>query len=396
MKGILFAALMVGVHVPLAAMAQVTERGTSNEARLPGGAADYQKANFGIQYYLWHAVGFYDGSVYDIAKAIKGKQPWGAIPNFHWWTEPARGYYALRTSHAILRSHAEELRDAGIDFVVLDISNWDSRSKFDAKVAIEQPLESLLSIWSSVPRAPKIVPWAPLTSRGDMLAYVLGRLSAYPQLGFEYRGKPLALVVANPSYPIDPQKYAELKQHYTVRKMWGLFQSGDNWSFMEHCRTPNFLASRGMVPCRQRISHVEGIPEQIPVVPSYQLSYMSDKSSSVPKFHGRTFVQQFTTAFHNPHVPIVLITGWNEWIAQRYCRPTVRDPHKTSCTVANDHWSDGNKVFVDSYDAEYSRDIEPSKQPPGDFYFRLMRTCIAKYRLGQLCSTKDVPFPGLP
>ena len=68
-------------------------------------------------------------------------------------------------------------------------------------------------------------------------------------------------------------------------------------------------------------------------------------------------------------------------------------PMAKNCSEQNDHWPDGRKIFVDTYDSEYSRDIEPSKAPPGDYYYRLMKDCIGKFRRGQMCRASDIPFP---
>ena len=42
---------------------------------------------------------------------------------------------------------------------------------------------------------------------------------------------------------------------------------------------------------------------------------MSDTDTSTSKNNGDTFRKQFETVFENPDVPIVTVTGWNEWIA---------------------------------------------------------------------------------
>ena len=49
--------------------------------------------------------------------------------------------------------------------------------------------------------------------------------------------------------------------------------------------------------------------------------------------------------------PFVMVTGWNEWIAGRWGKP------------------DGPIEFVDQFDQEFSRDIEPMKGGHGDNYY---------------------------
>jgi hypothetical protein len=60
--------------------------------------------------------------------------------------------------------------------------------------------------------------------------------------------------------------------------------------------------------------------------------------------------------------PFVMITGWNEWTAGRFSRP-------------------GRPVvFVDQYDQEFSRDIEPVKGLHGDNYYYQMVAGIRRYK----------------
>ena len=81
----------------------------------------------------------------------------------------------------------------------------------------------------------------------------------------------------------------------------------------------------------------------------------------MPKFYGRTLAQQFRVAFDNRNIePLVLLTGWNEWIAQRFD-------------------IEGRPTFVDLYDDNLNRDIEPGGAS-GDLYYYLMRDLIEQYR----------------
>lgn len=357
------------------------------------GPADLAATRFGIIYSLWHclALNRTQGRPHDIAKAISGQRPWGPVPEFHFWSEPAGGYYCLADRPDVLRRHAEQLRDAGIDFVIIDATNnefADARTP-DSPAGIMAPFRAMLDVWSTVPGAPRIVPWAPLTARGNMLESLTDLLGGKPDLAFRHDGKPLALIADNHLFRTDSAKAGRLAQHLTLRPMWGLLRGSEaRWSFMEPCES-GFLASGGEQPCNQPAFGRNGVAEQIPIAAAYQDTFISRKTTAVPKFHGRTLVRQFETlATHYPGIPIVTIAGWNEWMAQRYCLRGGEAAH-TGCTAANDHWPDGTKVFVDQYDAEYSRDIELAATPPGAFYYRLMAACIARYRAGLACNVTD-------
>jgi hypothetical protein len=357
---------------------------------------------FGIFYETWHCLALRHTDVFDISKALAGSTDWGPVPAFHFWTEPRPGYYCLDPNapevarhdtdvNKILRLHARELHDAGIDFIILDASNQDVAGEGDAKLAIQDPFSNLLNVWDTIPDAPKVAVFAPLTANGTMMDWLLGQLAKHPNLEVIYEGKPLALVVDTKGHPVDPSRFSKLSEDYTLRRTWGLLrENGDKWSFMNACADDRaFRASQGNSLCRQNFAEIDGKAEQIPVVAAFQETYMSDVATAVPRFHGRTFVAQFATAFAHPNVPFVTFDGWNEWIAQRFC-VDARGHLTHGAACVSDTLPNGNRAFVDAYDEEHSRDFEPAKGPPGDFYYRLLKDCISKYRLGRLCQVSDV------
>ncbi len=353
------------------------------------------QTRFGILYTGWHCLVLQrQPAPYNIAEAIAGRRPWGPVPEFHFWSEPRAGYYCLADRPDVLRQHAEMLRDAGIDFVVFDATNNEYTDKRtpDSLRGVVEPFNKLVEVWNAVPNAPKVVPWAPLTQGGDMLEWMLVQLSAVPRLQFSYEGKPLALVTENETFTTDQGKVSKLERSYTIRRMWSRISRPEYWSFMSQCRK-GFRESGGRNACNQPLTTRNGIPEEISIATAYQETYMSLKTTAIPKFYGRTFVRQFQRLSNSPRTPIALISGWNEWMAQRLCVDHSGRPEVRNCSLANDHWADGNKIFVDQYDYEYSRDIEPSKDWPGDFYYRLMAHCISSFRKNQACSETDIPLP---
>lgn len=115
---------------------------------------------------------------------------------------------------------------------------------------------------------------------------------------------------------------------------------------------------------------------------AFQETYMSLTTTAVPKFGGKTLLRQFETAYFHPEAPIVMITGWNEWIVrlpQRFCPDGGTD----TCNSSNDSFSNGNKVFVDEYNYEYSRDLEPGGGGLGSYYYDLMKNAISLLRSGR-------------
>jgi len=79
---------------------------------------------------------------------------------------------------------------------------------------------------------------------------------------------------------------------------------------------------------------------------------------------GLNFAEQFERALQeDPQV--LFITGWNEWIAGRHAEFNgIREP----------------VMFVDQFDHEYSRDIEPMKGGHGDAYYYQLAASIRRFK----------------
>jgi len=87
--------------------------------------------------------------------------------------------------------------------------------------------------------------------------------------------------------------------------------------------------------------------------------------------HGLNFQEQFERALkEDPE--FVFITGWNEWIAGRFDEfAGVKNP----------------VMFVDEFNQEYSRDIEPMVGGHGDNYYYQMVSFIRRYK-----GVRQLPF----
>lgn len=324
------------------------------------------KTEFGMLYFLWHCPA--TKNIHDISLFLEEKKPLGDFGAFHYWERPAEGYYCLSEREDILEKHARQLRDAGVDFLVVDSTNhaFQNQSAISAREMIQEPFLKLLEVFSRIEGAPKLVPWVPIFERADMVDFLTTELKRYPELEFTYQGKPLLLAVAHNS---TESKINEYKPDYTVRKMWGhnpvQVQHGE-WSFLQVCR-PGFRESQGHQECQQKFTLNGSRKEQISITMAYQETLMT-MPTAVGKNQGRTFLRQFETLEKNRDIDIAIITGWNEWIAQRFC------PDGTLGTCAEDEYG-----FVDAFDADRNRDIEPSESE-GDRYYQLVKSKILEYK----------------
>jgi hypothetical protein len=348
----------------------------------------------GIQYSIWHCPMDARLSENSVDAVENGNQDWKPVGSTYYWAKPSLGYYCLSQDEAVLRTHAEMLRDAGIDFVFIDSTNHaytnSSRCALP-KEMIMDPFKKMLEVWSTVPGAPKVVPWVSLLKEGDMIDYLLGELNKHPDMYFYYGGKPLVLVV-DVSSMLDQTRFDALSQNYTLRRMWALYSDpGSSWSFLQTCRAD----PREDSPCDQRRALNGSSVEQISVTSAYMTNYMSNKHGyllpgivyhppATPKYRGITFKKQFYSALESP-APIVTITSWNEFIAIRFCFGPDGVAAVNNCSV--DQFPDGSKIFVDQYDGEYNRDMEPADNEMGDYYYRLMKSCVSIYKNGAKCDS---------
>jgi hypothetical protein len=74
--------------------------------------------------------------------------------------------------------------------------------------------------------------------------------------------------------------------------------------------------------------------------------------------------------------PFVWITGWNEWVAQRFLKEAGQGPG----TFMGEPLQTGDSFFVDLATMEYSRDIEPMKGGYTDSYYYQMVANIRRYK----------------
>jgi len=95
-----------------------------------------------------------------------------------------------------------------------------------------------------------------------------------------------------------------------------------------------------------------------------RLGSMSERGSRGRSFHGDNYGEQWRRALaEDPRV--VFITGWNEWIAGRFNEFNgIKEP----------------VMFVDEFDRERSRDIEPMKGGHGDDYYYETVDFIRRYK----------------
>jgi hypothetical protein len=308
----------------------------------------------GINYSTWHSLAFRRNQpIRNIQKIHSGKGKFGYRGSWHFWAEPAVGYY--RGDNAMVMDyHFELFEEAKIDFIILDVTNIYPKSKLKDEY-IYKPFEVMVKVMRDRQQAgkesPRIVMWSP----GVLAEELDERYFSKPEyddlwlyLDDGQGAKPLFLSRLDRDQI--PQK---LNDQLTIRTMWGLRSkpADREWSFLMNYP--------------QTVATCDGKPEQLVVCTALQKNYMSNEKSGTSREQGKTFQRQWSRAFEI-RPKFIVITWWNELIAQR-----------------QKDGKDGQVQFVDMFRPEYSRDIEPVKEPYGDMYFRFMRDYIKAYKKGE-------------
>ncbi len=323
----------------------------------------------GIFYFLWNGAHNHGGGIYDVSKILEKdpealKKPdsplWGPHGAMHFWSEPLYGYYK-NADPWVLRRHANLLADAGVDFLIFDTTN---------RVTYRDVYMNLCEVFSAIrAEGGKTPQFTFMTNTragetADELYRDLYGAGKYPDLWFRWEGKPLLIC--------DPKEASDqVKDFFTLRKA--------HWPF-EQVNTPYAWHWEAAYPQHYGYTDDPNKPEQVNVSVAQNLrdrdgrvTNMSEGNARGRSFHdgmrdmtpgavnyGYNAAEQWDRALElDP--PIVMVTGWNEWIAGR--------------------WGSKDKIaFVDQYDEEYSRDIEPMKGGHGDNYYYQLVAGVRRYK----------------
>lgn len=339
----------------------------------------------GIFYFLWHGAHGYDGhgslsknegvgdklpgdtvSPYDISKLLRENSTnpkYGPIHAFHHWGEPYFGYY-LPDDEWIIRKHAQMLSDAGIDVLIIDVTNAAIYLPQLNKIATTY--RAMRKEGISTPSISFIVNSA-ATKTVNRLYDSIYKNELFKDLWFYWKGKPLLL--CPPEALNDTTRF-----FFNSRQSWAWstgqkwFADGkDKWTWLDH--TPQ---SYGWHEAKDK-------PEQISVslaehpMSNIGRSFHNGKEPDIKTpAVGLYFAEQWKRALEvDPE--FIFLTGWNEWVAMRF------NDGKAG-TFLGKTIPKGETYFVDAYNEEYSRDAEPMNGGFTDNYYYQMVNGIRKFK----------------
>lgn len=293
----------------------------------------------------------------------------------NFWAEPYFGYYE-NTDEWVYRKHAAMLSSSGVDFVFLDISNPSTFN--EAHITL---FETWLKIRNEGGDTPQICFFT-----GDNAGRLNDHLTVlsttvYSEEGFEryrdlffmWEGKPL--IFGLPRMNMTDSEKALLDK-FTVRQSWAWKDEPGYWCWLSEypqIRGRNkddvfeqMTVTAGHHPATSKgRSYLNGVQ---PNNGKNDFEFSSDTARL-----GLCLSQQFEYAIEaDPSV--IMVTGWNEWIAGHFSDNTTYFAN----TEVNGY------EFIDQFNPEFSRDIEPMKLRDGvgfgDNYYYLMSKYISEYK----------------
>lgn len=302
--------------------------------------------------------------------------------NTHFWGEPLYGYYRT-TDPYVLRKHAEMLADAGVDAVFFDCTNapflWE-----DSYTALMKTWDQARKDGVNVPKVSFILPFGPSDASYNMIKSLyedVYKPNKYPDLWFYWKGKPVLMAYDN--IPTDNAADKAMKNFFTFRPGQPDYVNGpsDNyqWGWLE-VYPQNMYGLNEEVPvgvaqntCASNYYHASAFNRSGTLGRSYMGKTKSWDTRENSYLYGANFAEQWEKALElDPQ--LVFVTGWNEYIAGKW--PTSEWP--------NDLYP---YSFVDQYDSEHSRDIEPNNEwwdesgnYLGDVYYYQLIQNVRKFK----------------
>lgn len=304
-------------------------------------------------------------------------------PGYYYWEEPLFGYY-YTWDKWVLRKHAELLAAAEIDGVFFDCTN--------GSLTWDRSTDALLETWEqarkdgvNVPKIAFMLPFWPTDDSLVSLRHLYERLykpEKYKKLWYCRKGKPC--IMAYPDNLTDSPLDREIKNFFTFRPGQPDYVNGptrnDQWGWLENYPQHGYgtppgggkpeLVTAGVAQnaCPETGGHCSAFN-----LPESQGRTFT-KRAGFDTRHGRSsflwganFSEQWDRVFELDPT-IVFVTGWNEWTAGMWHR--------------KDGWTGEPFSFVDEFDWDHSRDIEPVKTwgEKGDVYYMQLVDRVRRFK----------------
>lgn len=295
---------------------------------------------------------------------------WGGIGTYHHWGEPFYGYY-YSNDEWVVRRHMKLLILAGIDFLFFDTTNaatYDHNAKLVMRVLDEYYRDG----WN-IPR----VMFYTNSHSGKTAQHIYEtyyKANYCPNTWFCYEGKPV-IIAKEDECSVEVRAFFNIK-----RSQWpNEPDKVGGWPWMDFTRPQRVFLNDAGDPETINVSVA-----QHPQLRFGDSVLYGEKNNCGRSFrngandpdpdaylHGYNFAEQFERAIE-ADPPIVLVTGWNEWIAGRWQGIPERPI-----------------MFVDCANYEYSRDIEMMRGGYFDNFYMQLVNYVRRYKGIPLDSTAN-------
>ncbi len=351
----------------------------------------------GLFYWLWHASIAPGGTIKPVPQLLKENpnSPAFECKNYY-WGEPENGYYH-DSDPWVIRRNLQLLADAGVDFIFFDFTNGNQGCNSLATfmgIALDMYNKGI-----PVPRIAFFLNENYDAAMNCMLDNIYNKPN-YDPLIFKWNGKPLIMA---DSIKCKTQcarcNDRGVLDYFTWRRTWAF--DPNQWNFLDQY-PQDYYSFNGKAE-QMPICKAMGAPMGTGVgqgssyhagkAPTYDQYWESDQSK-----YGYFFEEQWTRG-HSIDPSILCVTGWNELMAGAW--PSHQD--KDNITFMNKSWNDPSWrcvnpnsclskntdgthkfphgwFFVDEYNTEFNRDIEPMKGGYTDDYYYQLVSHIRKFK----------------
>jgi hypothetical protein len=293
----------------------------------------------------------------------------------HWWGKPWFGYY-INSDPAVIRKHVQMLADAGVDVMIYDNTNGPTYPEVREAVC-----KVLTQMRADGLKTPQI---AFFCGQGDWdnVYKDFYLQNKYPDLWFRWKGKPL-LLVHREGKPVSN----EIMNFFSVKDSWAWssgdwFEDGhDKWSWLD-----NYPQKYGWDTDPKKAEETSVCVAQHPTS-SIGRSFHDHQEPPIDKLDsgaGLCFEEQWKQALQiDPD--FIFVTGWDEWTATCFVAQGMGE-------FADLPEAAGHMLYVDEYNQEFSRDIEPVNDSIQDNYYYQLIGYVRHYK-GARAIRPIVPAP---